>query len=137
MIAMTTETPTDSPTTTPRRKRARADKGKPNPNRAKRKRVLGDGEGDYCVMEVAGASSDVPRGSLVPIPEVPRFEDTVQAMNWIKKESGDLLAGKQVAVVRFMELLTLAVEMRPIITIKAKPKMEAPTANTNNEGEAS
>jgi len=123
---MSTETPTDAPLNSPRRKRTRADKGKPNPNRAKRKRVLGDGEGDYCVMEVAGANSDFPRGSLVPLPEVPRFEDTVQAMNWIKKLSGDLLAGKQVAVVRFMELLTIAVEMRPVIAIKAKPKMEAP-----------
>lgn len=129
-----TETPTDAPVSTSRRKKPRADKGKANPNRAKRKRVLGDGEGDYCVMEVAGANSDFPRGSLVPIPEVPRFEDTVQAMKWVKTQSGDLLAGKQVAVIRFMELLTIGVEMKPIITIKAKPKMEAPK---DNEGDAS
>jgi len=137
-----TETPTDSPTTTPRRKKARADKGKPNPNRAKRKLVLGKGEGDYCIYEVVPPdSTELPPGSLIPIPGVPRFRDTVKANAWIRKESGDLLHGKQVMIFRAMDLLRLSVEMKPVVRIVAKPKMTLDeiegTASQGDDGNGS
>ena len=121
---------------TPRRKKPRADKGQPNPNRAKRSRVLGDGEGDYCVYEVVPpGSTEVPAGALLPIPGVPRFTDTVRAMTWIRKDSKDLLAGKQVMVFRAMELLRLNVEMRPVVTIVAKPKKAIEETMDESKGE--
>ncbi|MCP4899971.1 MAG: hypothetical protein GY906_23630 [bacterium] len=106
------ETPTDS------------SKGKgSHPKRGIRKRVLGEGEGDYCIYEIASQGSPLPAGALIPIPEVPRFEDTVKAMTWLRKESGDLLAGKQVMIFRAMEILSLQVENKPTVTISAKPKV--------------
>lgn len=94
-----------------------------HPKRGLRKRVLGKGEGDYCIYEIAGDGSEWPNGSLIPIPTVPRFEDTVKAMTWLRKESGDLCAGKQVMIFRAMEILSLQVEQKPTITISAKPKV--------------
>ena len=130
------ETPTDSPTTTPRRKKARADKGQSNPNKAKRKRVLGKGEGDYCIYEVVPPdSTDIPAGALLPSPGVPRFTDTVQANAWIKRDSGDLLHGKQVMVFRAMDLHRLTVEMTPVVKIISKPKMTLD--EIESEGKAS
>lgn len=121
---MATETPTDSPTPTTRRKKPRRDKGKANPNRARRMRVLGKGEGDYCIYEVVPPeSTEIPPGALLPIPGVPRFTDTVKANAWIRKESGDLLHGKQVMIFRAMDLLRVGVEMKPVVTIVAKPKL--------------
>ena len=109
------QTPTDSPIATPKLK---------VPNRGKRKRVLGKGEGDYCIYECAPADSDMPKGSLVPIPEVPRFENSLQAMQWIRNESGDKLTGKQVMVFAAKEILDIRAVSKPTILITTKPKTE-------------
>jgi hypothetical protein len=87
-----------------------------------RKRVLGKGEGDYCIYQIAPPGGEIPQGSLVPIPEVPRFESTADAVRWIKNDSGDTLAGKQVMVFRAMEILSIQVEAKPTVTVTAKPK---------------
>lgn len=94
-----------------------------HPKRGVRKRVLGEGEGDYCIYEIAGQGSQFPAGTLIPIPDIPRFEDTVKAMAWLRKSSGDLLAGKQVMIFRAMEILSLQVEQKPTVTITSKPKI--------------
>lgn len=95
------------------------------PNRGKRKRVLGEGEGDYCIYEILGKENafKVAPGSLIPIPTVPRFKDTVSAIKWLRNESGDLLAGKQVMIFRACEILSLVIETKPTITIQTKPKV--------------
>lgn len=93
------------------------------PQRGVRKRVLGEGEGDYCVYEILGEGMQAPRGSLVPIPGVPRFVDTAKALHWIRMESGDLLSGKQVMIFRACEILTLRVQAKPTVVIEAKPKV--------------
>jgi hypothetical protein len=111
------ETPTDSPVPQPVNPDA-----KKVPQRGKRKRVLGDGEGDYCIFELVGAGSELPKGSLIPIPGVPRFEETRDAMKWIQTESKDLLHGKQVMIFRACEILSLVVEAKPVLTIQAKAK---------------
>lgn len=111
----TAETPTDAaPGST---------KGKKVPARGKRKRVLGKGEGDYKVMEVATGQGDVPKGALLPLPNTPQFEKTVDAMKWIRNESGDTLMGKQIAVIAFKELLDIRVETKPVVRISAKQKV--------------
>lgn len=103
------------------------------PARGTRKRVLGEGEGDYCVMQVAdGKNGDTPRGALIPLPGIPRFENTIEAMKWIRNESGDQLTGKQIAVVAFKELLDIRVETKPVVKISAKSKV---TVNKPSEDE--
>lgn len=121
------ETPTDSPvaaTGTPRSV----------PARGTRKRVLGQGEGDYCIYEIVGAQhAEIPAGSLLPIPNVPRFTDTVSALKWLRNESGDLLAGKQVMVFRACEILHLQLQQKPTVVIQSKAKV---TVNKTPEAPA-
>lgn len=120
------ETPTDE---------AEPTKTKSVKNRGIRKRVLGEGEGDYCIYEIAEIPN-LPKGSLVPIPNVPRFKDTADAMKWIRFQSGDLLAGKQVMVFRACEILTLQVVAKPQVVIATKPKITVtrPDAPETSEG---
>lgn len=109
------DTPTDSPapqTLTPASV----------PQRGRRKRVLGEGEGDYCIYEIVAPGTPMPAGSLIPIPGVPRFEETKKALTWISNESGDTLAGKQVMVFRACEILAIQVQAKPTIVIQAKTK---------------
>lgn len=107
---------------------------KPVPKRGTRKRVLGEGEGDYCIYEIAGTDTGLPKGALLPLPTIPRFEDTVSAIKWIRNESGDLLVGKQVMIFRACEILSLMVSSKPTITISTKPKV---TVHQPGTGESS
>jgi hypothetical protein len=109
---MNLETPVDTPLPP-----------KKHPKRGIRKRVLGEGDGDYCVYEIASPNSNLPRGALIPIPNIPRFVDTVTALRWIRKDSGDILAGKQVMIFQAKEILNLQAVDRVSIVIQAKPKV--------------
>lgn len=94
-----------------------------HPKRGRKKRVLGQGEGDYCIYEIAGPEHQgLPAGALLPIPLAPRFTDTVKAMRWIRNESGDLLTGKQIMIFRACEILSLTVQTKPTVVIQAKAK---------------
>ena len=129
------ETPTDSPPRSTSKRKGTSSKPRESiPQRGIRKRVLGKGEGDYCIYQIATSGSDFPAGSLIPIPDVPRFEATTEAVRWIKNESGDLLTGKQVMVFRAMEIMTIQVASRPTIEIISKPKVVVndPTASGPN-----
>ena len=95
---------------------------KKHPGRGTRKRVLGDGEGDYCIYQIVGAGTDIPQGALLPIPNVPTFEHSLAAMQWIRQQSGDLLTGKQVAVIAFKEIMDIQVVTKPTVKIVAKTK---------------
>jgi hypothetical protein len=95
-----------------------------HPTKGRRFRVMGAGEGDYCIYQIAPQDSQLPQGALVPLPEVPRFENHAGAMKWVRNDSGDLLAGKQVMVFCAHEILTITVENRPKVSINAKPKVQ-------------
>lgn len=92
------------------------------PGRARRYRLLGQGEGDHCIYEITPEGSQLPGGTLVPIPEVPRFESAAEAEKWIRNESKDLLMGKQIMILRALEILSVQVESRPSVSITKKPK---------------
>lgn len=123
---MATPTPTDK---APAAKGPQApkpsdpEKKKKVPSRGTRKRVLGEGEGDYCIYEIADGSTGAPKGALIPIPGVPRFEKTVDALKWVRTESGDTLTGKQVGILAFKEILDIRVETKPVVRISAKSKV--------------
>ena len=94
-----------------------------HPTKGRRYRVLGKGEGDYCIYQIAPADSDFPQGCLIPVPDVPRFESTAEALKWIRSDSGDKLAGKQVMVFQAMEICTINVAQKPVVSIDKKPKI--------------
>lgn len=110
-------TPTDSAEPVEAKKRA------PAKRRGARGRVLGAGEGDYCIYRVIPPGREMPAGSLVPIPEVPRFTSTQHAERWIRNESGDRLTGMQVMIFRATELLNLEITMKATVQINRKPKV--------------
>lgn len=117
MSAEAAETPTDTAPGEAKEPRPKV------PQRGIRRRVLGDGEGDFCIYEIAPPSASYPRGTLMPIPGTPRFSDTGSALRWLKNESGDLLAGKQIMIFRACEILTLHVQQKPTVVIESKPKI--------------
>lgn len=102
------------------------------PARGTRKRVLGEGEGDFVIHEVMGVDSGMPKGALVPIPTVPRFESTAAAVKWIRNESGDLLAGKQVMIFKACEILSLQITQKPTVVIQSKPKITVSRPETSD-----
>jgi hypothetical protein len=120
------ETPTDE--LNPSEGKAR----KKVPGRGTRKRVLGEGEGDYCIYEMIGQGSEIPKGSLVPV-GAPRFEDTIAAMKWLRNEGGHL-AGKQVMVWRACEIVSLEVETKPTVIVKPKPKITTKKGEEKSDG---
>ena len=95
-----------------------------HPTKGRRYRVLGKGEGDYCIYQIAPQGSEFPVGCLIPIPDVPRFESTAEAMRWVRTDSGDKLAGKQIMVFQAMEICTINVVAKPQISIEKKPKIQ-------------
>lgn len=126
------KTPTDEDIPVPKVKKPK----QKVPGRGVRKRVLGQGEGDYCAYEIVPRGSDLPAGSLLPIPEVPRFASSVEAIRWIRNKSGDMLAGKQVMVLKAVEIMTIRVEVRPTVSIESKPKMIVTDPRTESDANA-
>ena len=70
-----------------------------------------------------GSHPSIPKGSLIQLPNVPRFVATYDAIKWIRKQSGDLLAGKQVMILRACEIISLEVDTSPRVVINSKPKV--------------
>ena len=99
------------------------------PKRGKRYRLWKDG--DYFISQIAPPGGEIPPGSLVPIPDVPHFEGTKEAMKFVEN-SGDLFAGKQLFVGRGYEVLKIEVEQRPKLTITKKPKTQVAGPETED-----
>ena len=91
------------------------------PTRGRRYRVLGKGEGDYCVYQVIPPGGELPEGCMVPIPEVPRFKTSYEAMRWVKGWSGDRLIGKELMVFRALRVFKVQPAAKPQIEIIEKP----------------
>lgn len=104
-------TPTDSP-------QAPATASKPTA--ANRYRLFDD-EGDYRIYEIANKESGLPKGSLLPIPEVPGFTSSAAARKWINN-SGNKLEGKQFLILKGLEIGSVQVETRATVQVKFKKK---------------
>jgi len=117
-----TSTPTDEAKPQPAKKKV--------PARGTRKRVLGEGEGDYLIMQVHPGGDGIPAKAMLPIPDTPQFENTNVAMKWIRQEGAEILAGKQLAIIAVKELLNIEVQQKPTVRIatKAKITVNDPTA---------
>lgn len=108
------ETPTDTP-------QAEAVAKKPAPNRGARYRLFDDGEGDWCVYQIAPQGGELPHGTLVPIPSAPRFSSAKDATAWIRKNGAEL-NGMQVMTFKAFDISLVEVETRPAIKLTSKPK---------------
>ncbi len=105
--------------------------GVANPAKGRRWRIWADG--DYCVYEAAAPSSGLPAGALVPIPDVPHFASKREADTWIDN-SGDLLGGKGLYILRVHDILKVDVEPKPVLTIHRKEKIQVAGPETENSG---
>lgn len=126
--AETIETPTDDPSP-PKAPRAK-------PTAANRYQLFDDGEGDYRIYEIAAKDSNLPKGALLPIAEVPGFPGTHQARKFINN-SGDRLQGKQMMILKGLEILSVDVVTVSKVSVKMKPKraVSGPAATTGEGGE--
>lgn len=104
-----------------------------SPQRGKRYRVLGKGEGDVLIMEIAPPSTQLPKGTLTPIPGVPQFESKGEARRWVQADSKDLLANKQIMILQVHDIGSVQVEATPKVALNWKQKIQV--AGPQGEGE--
>jgi hypothetical protein len=108
-----TATPTDVPETPVAKKR----------RQPRRFRLFDDGQGDYRFYEAATGEGGLPRGTLTPIPEIGGFQSAIDAKAAIRKH-GHLLVGKQIMLIRGVEMLKIELETQPQVKITAKEKTQ-------------
>lgn len=122
------ETPTDE-VDPPKAKRAK-------PTAANRYQLFDDGDGDYRVYEIGQAANNVPKGSLLPIAGIPGFDSTYSARKFINN-SGDLLEGKQMMILKGLEICSVDVQTVSKVSVKFKPKkaITGPAAGGGEDGQ--
>lgn len=124
----TLETPSDdpSPPTAPAKK----------PTAANRYQLFDDGGGDYRIYEIAKKDTGLPKGSLIPIAEVPGFASTYLARKFITN-SGNRLEGKQMMILKGLEICSVDVETVTKVGVKFKKKkaIGGPAASTGEDGQ--
>jgi hypothetical protein len=94
--------------------------------RAKRQRryeLFDDGQGDYRIYQIADASSKLPPGSLIPIPEIGGHKTSVDAIAAVKK-SGQVLMNKQVLIFRGLQIMRVELETQPQVKVTAKERKQ-------------
>ncbi len=105
-----------------------------HPTKGRRYRLLGKAEGDFCIYQIAPSDGPLPKGCLIPIPDVPRFATAVEAKAWADNESGDLLAGKQVMVFMAVGIANIEVAHLPVVKATWKPKIQISGPETEEAG---
>jgi hypothetical protein len=120
-------TPTDDPTP-PKAKRKK-------PTAANRYQLFDDGDGDYRIYEIAKSDSGLPKGALLPIAGLPGFESTYLARKFINN-SGNLLEGKQMMILKGLEICSVDVQTVTRVGVKFKPKkpVTGPAAGGGEDG---
>lgn len=113
------ETPTDEVESSRESRAAPAPKSKPTAGN--RYRLFDDDDGDYRIYEILPASDHVPKGTLAPIAEVPGFRSTADAKKFVNN-SGDLLNGKQLLILRGLEICSVQVQTVTRVQPRWKPK---------------
>lgn len=89
------------------------------PKRGRRFRMFEDG--DYIVMQLAPAEGDLPAGSLVPIPDVPNFENCAKALSWLR-ENGHVVQGIQVMVLKAHRILNVQTTKKVQVELIERPR---------------
>ena len=147
MTEQKSETLTETPSTTPQTATEAAEasleeKTKRFPNRGKKFRCLGNGEGDYVIVQVAHGHDTLPDFCMTSVPgpdnDQPflQFGSTAEAMKWLKNDSIEQVHSGKVAIIKFCELLDLGVEQvvqRRTMTMKKKVLITGPTGESEEE----
>jgi hypothetical protein len=104
------------------------------PTAANRYQLFDDGQGDYRIYEIS-QSKELPKGTLLPIAEVPGFESSAAARKFINN-SGDLLEGKQLMILKGLEICAVDVQTVKKVDVKFKPKraITGPASSTGEDG---
>jgi hypothetical protein len=90
------------------------------PTRGRRYRLFD--KGDVLILSIVGENHpQFPPGTLLPIEGVPQFNTKAEANSWIGN-SGDLLSGLSVMVVKAMDRHTIEVINTPTVRIHSAPK---------------
>jgi hypothetical protein len=89
--------------------------------RQRRYRLFEDG--DYRVLAVSTGDGNIPRGALLTLPDVPGFLSVNHAKKFIRN-SGDSFAGRQLMILRAIEILRCDVETKPRVVITPKPRSQ-------------
>lgn len=131
----TVETPTDE-VVADKPAKAKSKAAGSKPTSANRYKLFDDEFGDYRIYEILPASEHVPKGSLAPIPEVPGFETTADAKKFVNN-SGDQLNGKQLLILKGLEICSVAVQTLTKVQPKWKPKraVGGPAASSGEDGQ--
>lgn len=74
-------------------------------------------DGDVRLFAVADDT-----GALVPLPDTPGFEDTAAALRWLGS-NGASLAGKRIAVMRFLRVVELQARTVQAVTVVDRPRV--------------
>lgn len=111
-------------------------KAKARPARANRFQLFDDGEGDYRIYQIAPAESGMPKGSLMPIAGVPGFRDGQLARKFINN-SGNLFQGKQLMILKGLEICFVEVQTITKVGVKFKPRkaVTGPAASGGEDGQ--
>lgn len=116
------EVPAPSPEAdAPAPKRRKRKKGGSVTKRSNRYRLFDDGDGDYRIFEIAPADLGLPKGALLPIPEIGGFNSTAHAKKFATN-SGDMLNGKQILILKGLEICSLTVQTVTKVLPKWKPR---------------
>lgn len=114
------ETPTDDPA--PKRRR------KPSARKGMTSRLLGEG-GDVVIYEAAQEGDErFPKGTLLPLPNMPQFKTPIEAYRWIIGDGGAVLGGKQLLIVKVHEMVHLKVQTKTVVDVVRREKQKIPTA---------
>jgi hypothetical protein len=73
------------------------------------------------VMQVAPADSGLPQGALVPIPEMPQFENCAKALQHLR-ENGHTVQGMQLIILKAHRILSVQTATKPTVEIIEKPR---------------
>jgi hypothetical protein len=110
--------PTDAPpaegTTTTKKKR----------RKPRRFQLFDDGQGDFRICEVVPPGSEhAPAGALIMLPELGGYPSATEAKQGLRK-SGQNLTGKQIMIVRAVEIVSIQLETKPRVLLESKPRKQ-------------
>lgn len=86
-------------------------------------KLFDDGGGDFRLYEIVaeGDSRKLPAGVLVPVPGFGGFESAIEVQKAVRA-SGEKLTGKQVLIMRGIQIIRIELQTQPRVMIQSKPR---------------
>lgn len=91
-------------------------------------RLFDDGGGDFRIYEIIPQGHErFPAGTLMPIPQMPGATTAREAQKLVRAKA-EQLAGKQIMVLRGIEIVRIQVDNKPRLMIDTKPRQKVAEA---------